>query len=674
MSVNPKILNTAAIKQFGFTATIDLENRKLIFDVSNLTVYGVGGAALVQGINFEVTDPSGIKLSAIDFPSKDINPVVGESTYELALPSGISLFGWYTIKGAIKDADGKIYTIELPAKEVCEPKGWLGEHVDGSFEMKTDCSTPSIRISETTNLTYLGKDFATRTQNATLYYPNGTSPEWNFTKTPVQTRKVYTGDYWLRAKTTADYHLDDYFFVRIAYYTKKKQAVTCRKRVAEVMCCIMEKQDEASRNAGNNRGRNALDKLNQISVPLLLAVTKESTGKDPSEEIAQIKSILNCEDCGCDGLNSLLETQLINGDDIPSYSFEGAGATDVDVVNNDETKNIVIKTKYVVVNKKVLGDLSFLVEMAADADNIFYSISFDYFNLSKTILETIRDNQTLKELLNSLVVGHVSGVVDMSFVNGKCVFDTTKFDYSLTYRRPAASVVTVKAIRIDGDLIQAPEPYLTTQTISIKTWLDAIGIGTFTITSTTDTETTLLVQKTGSTAVLGGMVFTEAGVDTEGGFIRVSKSLQDVIQSVIDYLCALSTLTVKLGKNDLKVRELTEAGYKDSMFGEAATLYELLKVLLSAHNGLVDAVGALSKPSCEDMKNLFTATDTDLLASDSVYGTKGGACAGITVKELAIEIMKLAQSDADVNTEFGKVTVDNSGATISSFTLTTTLE
>jgi hypothetical protein len=295
---NPRIVNTAEVKQFGFTAVIDLEARKLLLDASVLTLFQTGGQALSLGINFEVIDPAGVVIQAINFPQKFLDPAAGQLTGEIPLPSGIALFGKYDIRAQLKEGGGVVHEVVLPSKEVCEPKGFKDGLALGSFDVQTDCEAPFIRLTETTFLSYLGKAAVKIVRSGRLYHPAGTGEELAFAKTPFQTNRVYTGDSTVRNKTVADYDLGDNFYVRVAYATTKKISVTCQSRMARLLCCVSNLYARVEKECGTPAGTAARLKLDKAAMPMLIAVMKERSGQPATAEIEAAERILDC-DCDC---------------------------------------------------------------------------------------------------------------------------------------------------------------------------------------------------------------------------------------------------------------------------------------------------------------------------------------------------------------------------------------
>lgn len=676
---NPRIINSANIKQFGFKTVVDLETRKIKFDIAGLTIFEAGGALAVKGINFEVTDPAGAVISAIDFPNKDIDPAVNQTTFELPLTSGIALFDFYTIRAVIKDADNSLYEIALDPKKVTMPKGYSDDCPDGmvkgSFDVDVDCQLPRIRLSETTSLTYQGKEPYSKTAVGKLYYPRDTVAEWSFSKTPVSTKQVYTGDYIVRNKTIALYDLGDNFFVSVSYATSQKFDVTCGDKVCDVLCCIEDKYNEYKANCANARGERAKELLNAVSIPLLAAISKERCGKDASAEITEIKTLLGCDACGCSGSNKLIQPSAL-GAAASNLIFSGEDAATVTQTGD----NVVTKVKFVVVAKKDILDTNFTIDKVEDDHSVTYKVSYDYKKLTTTILNEIKNDITLQSFLSSLIIN--TGVNPaLVGLDGKCVISTTANNYTLVAKVQQGWHVVSVAIDID-DYPTPNDPTIDTVT-GLAIWLNSLNKGVFDVQQSGDT---LLVT---SAANLFTPVYLKLQqrhpkdpsvflAEYKEEFIKSSKSVTAVVQAVIDYLCALTTLEVKLGTDQLKVCSINQAGrVVTTQYGSQVTLQQYLIEQSTAFCQMVTRLAAVEKIDCAKVKALFVTSSAALAANDTLMGTKSGNCASIEIKELAIAILKLAQTDADVNAEFCKVTCTVAPpvcADIKSFTPTTILQ
>src|SRR5262245_60197542 len=99
---NPKIITGSAnVSQFGFKVTYDFELRRFLFDIQDQTIFtGSNGIEAVNGIAFQVIDPSGYKLDPGSFDDRKIDPTL-TSLKTIELPSSFANYGWFLIEGVL---------------------------------------------------------------------------------------------------------------------------------------------------------------------------------------------------------------------------------------------------------------------------------------------------------------------------------------------------------------------------------------------------------------------------------------------------------------------------------------------------------------------------------------------------------------------------------------------
>jgi hypothetical protein len=638
---NPLLINTDNVKEFGFKTTFNLEEKKISFDISNYTIFNIGGQNNIQGIDFEVTDPSGIKLSTINFEEDiDIIPANG-NTFYIDLPNGFAQFGWYVIKGVLKEANGSEYSIEIK-KNICEPKGFSNGVVSGLYDVKVNCEVPKIDVVENTNMSYSGKEPISIIRDGKLYYPSGTLDEVPFTFTPFQIiNSVYTGTYTIRNKTKATYDFGDLVFVEISYTTSKEFIVDCNSNLCKILCCIQEVYEIYSNDCKSQVGKNAKDKLDRIALPLSVAAFKEKCGQNASKEITEIEKILGC-DCRCGG--DIKKPTLVIGGSGNSVSVVGACATTVTPQTSGNTVHYEIKTKNVSIDKLIEDDLSFSIQRVDSACNVIYKIKFNYEELANTILNTISNNQELIDLFNSIVILTTGN--EINSIDGKCIMELGKYNYTArisTYRVTAQVI----GVLINGDGYTR-SPLNVKSTDIFEGWLNSLGLGIFTVTETLSKGGAVIIQSENNphnVELLNIRIIQGLDtVDSEIHFDKQSKSLKQLLQAMIDFLCELSTDKIKLGDN-ISLCKLNDDGTIANVpFDSTDNLLNYLKAQSQAFCKLVSYV-ANAVGSCAGMKSLFPLSTKQITNDDYVLGTKESSCARISMLELANVIIHKSFED-----------------------------
>lgn len=648
--MNPVSVNSANILNFGFKVTFDIANRLLKFDLAGFTTYVGGNNINTRGVAFEVIDPSGVIVhTGLSFVSRDIDTASGGTTYNLPIAGGDSIWGVWKIRGAIKDADSQIYYVTIPPKELCKPQNLTDENiVPGAFGINVDCYAPFIQVSETTNLSYLNKSPLSTLKSGVLYWPLGTVGQVAFTFTPFQDNRLYSGTYTVRNATTATYDLNDNAFVEVRYETSLEQKVTCASRVCDVACCISDLQSEYKNNIANNIGRRAKEKIDLISIPLLLAVSKEKCGKEASSEIQEIRDILGCE-CNCE--SKAVEGTLTQVGGGNALNVTGACATTVTPSVVGSTTTYTAKTKFTNVVKKDTGDLAFIVEHRSDNCNEYFDISFDYNKLAHTILITIQNDIDLKNLFNSLVI--ITGVnAAITGIDGKCIANLAACDYFL--QSSVQNGDTITGIDINGTVYAAPGGLLGTNEAGIQSWLNGLAKGTFAVSVGADTNPhPISILSTANTNKVNKFIVHHVDTDIEIVFAGTCKGLKELLQAIIDYICTLHLNRIKIGQ----ALGLCSIGSNGNViintYGSDTLAGDFIAAMNTAFCALVNKVVALSKVTCADLQAVYQPfPGTPLAPGDMIHGQKGEVCADIDLKELAIYILNLAKTDAQVNAAF----------------------
>ena len=631
--MNPIPVNSSNVVQFGFTASFDLENSNLKFDISAYTIFTTGGAANVQGINFQVIDPSGSELSSIDFPSVDINPGAGETTYQVQLSNSPSQFGWYTIKGVLRDQTGLDYVIEF-AKNICKPVGQVNGIVPGVLKDHVDCSVPMINIGELTNLTYQTLAPANIVKTGMFYYPQGTLPPVAFTYTPFEifgSGKIYTGDYTVKLKTVATYDMGDLCFVIVTYGSTLNFSVTCNSTLCEVMCCIEKLQNIVADGCSSAQAQDARKKLDQAIIPLIMAITMEKCGQDSGEMVQEISDILGC-DCQCDG--QAVEARPIYSL-IDPVVLQGQCGTTANLVGGIW----VIKSKTVTVNKLNPTDPAFLITTEQTDCNYNVTIGLNYDALTGTVLNVIKNSPQYVSILNSLIT---IPPLDLSGIGPNCVIDLSSCDYDLiTDASNVAKLVT--SIVIGGTIYAAPSGLNITNALGIATWLNSLNRGIFTVyyDSTTNPATTVVSTDNNPNSV-STMAFSLNGSPLVQQFSKSCASAEDMFKAIIDYLCGLSDDNIHLSQPYTICTLQTDGSIKSeqvSPSGENTLATLLLKYTIAFCASLAN-VKALAAINCTNIKNVFTDTVTTIVpATDGLYGSRGGNCGVWSIEDTVRQVL-----------------------------------
>lgn len=641
--------NSVNITTFKVAAEFDLYNRKVTFN--DISIYaGSSGSGIfnVLGISFLLQDQEGINLATIDFSdtSKYIVPsVTRQFEVDLSSMSYPFLFQTYKIQAAIKDADGSIYYTDVVFKKICQPQHLTESgYVPGIFQVLANCPDNVLTIKDLTVFTYNNQTPVLTTKSGTLSYPTGTQAAVSFTGTPWSNNVIYTGQYRVACTTVSEYDMGDDVSVLVTYLTNNVFDITCANRIADLICCMVELQTTYLKNCNNAVGKNAKQKLDDITVPFLLGLTKEINGQDASKEAEIIKKSLNC-DCGATSLRQNEFTPI--NPSSTSIVLVGAGGTTVPsptINGNTKTYNIT-SSIYQVVKGNTL-DLAFAIEVDTSVTNaVKYKITFNYNTIASYVLSAISADPSLLTILNSLITS--TGGVSLNGLDGKCVIDLSDINYFMTQSVNAATLVS--AISTTTQDYPAPASYFASDPTSVQSWLNGLGIGSFTVTYNNGVFSVLSLSNTFN---LSSISFTNPALTVV--FQKTNKTLVNVLQAIIDYLCTLTALKVALG-NTITLWQIDYNGNAFSnSFTASQTQQALNQGIADSIYNIVQTISTLTGITCSKISALFQDYPSVSFVSttDRLYGTLGGNCASLTDKQIATLVIAAINKYSDVKESF----------------------
>lgn len=638
-------VNSTNIGTFKFSASVDLYNRSILFDTSE-TTYNGSGIDNVAGIAFSLVDSQGLELMGVDWDNPQIVPSTDE-TYELDLTSSPInfLFQPYKIIGYIKDQDGTVYNTTEVLKKVCQPAG-INEsgYVAGDFEVIPDCINNTLTVKEFTVLTYDNKTASTVTKSGTLSYPTGTIAPVAFTGTPFYNNELYTGEYRIVNTTVATYDLGDDIFVLVTYLTNQPFPVTCSNFIGDITCCLTDVYNQYLKNCENSIGQAALQKYNSVLPSILNGLVKQINGQDASVEVALIKKQLNCN---CGGSSLRQNEGSPTNPAIYSILLNGVGGTTVGsptITGNTKTYNIASKTY--VVAKGDTGDLAYTITQDTSVTNVVtYKITFNYDTMATYILNAITNDPTLLNQLNNLVTGTGGSIVGL---DGKCVIDLSTSDYSVSQAVNNSTLIT--NIVINGTNYAAPGSLFANNASTVASWLNSLTLGTF---SAVVAGGVLTIQSVGNANVISTITFTTPNIVKL--FSATNATLVQVLQGIIDYICDITALQVKLGNN----LALCTFDYNGAI---VSTNYQSTNALSVFNAGVASAICNLANQiftltgiTCVKLRALFVDNTSALFsgATARIFGMdQNGNCVAFTPEQIGLAIMNSINTYSNVKDIF----------------------
>jgi hypothetical protein len=631
-------VNSSNINTFNWAANVDIQNRIVTFDTS-ATQYVGGGIGSVLGICFSMVDSQGVELAGVDWTNPQIVPSVSKK-YVLDLDSfPINfLFQNYQLIGYIRDSNGTIYQTVPILKALClVPEINDNGYVDGCFSVTPDCLNNILTVREFTVFIYNNLTPLTITKSGTLFYPTGTLAPIPFTGTPFSNNVVITGTYRVNCTSIATYDLGDGIAVSVSYYTDHEFPIVCSNFMGEITCCVNEVLDTYRANCENAVGQAALHRYNSVTPFITLGTLKQINGQDASKEVAEVKKMLNCN-CGTTSVRQN-EASPVN----PNYSIvlQGQGGTTaLPAYITGSTKVYNIASNTYVVGKGILGDLAYSISTDTSTPNVVrYLLTYNYNLQAGYNLNAIAADPTLLNQLNSLVTSAGGAFAGL---DGKCVIDLTKSNYSLSQTVNSSTLIT--NIVINGSNYSAPSNLFGNGTTSIATWLNSLTLGTF---SAALASNMLTIQSVSNSNTVSTITFTTPNLTKL--FSSTNATALQIMQAVVNYMCGLTDNQVQLYAN----LNLCTFDYNGNIVTTSFTATQPQSVynagVASAICNIANRMANLAGATCASLKTLFVDRPTvSFGVTDRLYGTLGGNCSSLTDQQIANMVIAAVGKYADV--------------------------
>lgn len=634
-------VNSSNIDIFRFSVTFDIYLRKIIF--KDLGTYI--NVSAVKGITFSIIDEQDTTLASFDFTDPQIKPQNSETTWELDLSStGLPFFfQTYQIVGAIQDSDDVIYYTTPAYPKVCQPVSITESgYVPGTFQITPNCPDNSLSVKELTLLIYNNQTPESVTKSGNFYYPTGTAPTFSFSGTPFSLIQVFSGQYRIKCSTVGIYNLDNDIYVYVTYLTNNVFDVSCSSKIADLICCMVQLQDTAIKQCNNAVGKNAHQQLSEITIPFLLGLTKEINGQDASTEAELIRKTLKCN-CG---VNSITQNEMspINPT-VYDIIIKGVGGTSVTNSTNGSTKTFVVSSNTYIVAKGETGDLAFTITTDTNTSKtVKYLITFNYDVMAGCILNAISDNPTWVSLLNSLISS--TGNVDLTGLDGKCVINLSSVNALLTQNVTASTKIT--SLSTSTQDYGAPDSIFASNASVVQSWLNSLGVGTFIVTVNSGV---LAILSLNNTFNLSTLSFSNPYITIP--FQKTNATLVSVLQAIIDYLCALTSLQVYLGNSlSLCLFDYNGVPYTENYLpGGRQSDYNY--GISQAICNIVNQIYTLTGITCAKIAAVFPESPNSVLGmAGRLYGNSGDGCVAWSPKQIALAVITAINSYDDVKSAY----------------------
>lgn len=587
----------------------------------------------------------------------------------------------YRVEFQVKDTAGTIYEL-FKSKEICRPAGLTKDYQDTFGHVKIDvealCDRSSLYLRDSTSKLYQGFTGVNQESYLVVDYPRdstGTLPapyELTSFVTDALVPFYQNGEHSVTYYSIWRYDLGDNVFIDIRYVAQVAFEVQCNIDLCPIACEVSALEASISDGSCGNVAE-AQRKLNLITPKLLrafIAKQNPTCGIDLPALIDEIKEIGGFS-CDCNTGSSGIGT---SGSTIPPFVFsvnnEGGNVvasfsvTDGNVVLNIKDKSYTFTP----------GSGAIQLATAIGATNNTVSLSINLDDLAEDIYQTTAASTYLLNLFNSLVL---SGGSNLS-VDGKCIFTNGTCDLTWTLTGITGANAQLVYIEVAGVMVSYPQAFNTGTLAAFQTYLNSLGIGTFTVTDLGAGN--VQIVSNANTFDLGDFVYIDSTVPskklatlTKDCSVVTDKTPSEIVQAIIDWMCPLGAEKVYTSESyDICYIDPVTLTKKTETIASASTLPTFFAALMARGCNTVDFIMSLKSVSCASIQALFATTANTMGANDFVMGTKLGDCARIYPVELGTRIMQLGAFDQNFITAFcAVVELCNGGKFCQPFTLFT---
>ncbi len=668
----------------GTTPSILLENQSSGPNMANVSYA------------FIVKSPSQTFIHDGNINAPDITGVWTTSTLSDAWPRPFNQIEWsgapYTFQVVAKDSDGNVYYGPTQSAAICRPNGNLPTSKNtfglSSVLVQVKCDQGRIFFQDTTNSSYKGLEGTIGSSVLRVNFPmdeTGTVPApfvgANFSTALVPV--TYSGKgYQYLATSIYEYELGEDTFVRIKYLKSDTFGVWCNIDLMPLICEYQKLIDsiETGNCANAEEANRKLMLINPKFSMVVMGMFQPLTGIDVPLLIEEIKEIGGFV---CDCCNAATGIVPTNSSVIDGYNFSVTSlGGDVEGSFAKNGNNIVLS----------LSDVSYVFKMCdgspaqSTAFEVFPSVSGDGYTktyclyvdivtLAEEILTAISTDANLVNLFNSIVNSSGEGGFDL-IVDGGCIFDSSascNYTFALASIPVNTTFAILSSIQTLSGNITPNFAFNLTNLAALQTYLNTLGIGTFTVTNPSG-QNVSIVSNANSNNLLGMLyknpTTTVAGLTKDcTGYVPISAN--QVVQNIITYLCAIDDSQVATS-DDYQICYInpTTGVQEIATVAAGAPLSEFLAELNTRGCQTINYILSLSATNCAAIKALFPTSNIAMQANDLFLGTKGGACAGMTPIEAFLYLLSYGQYNAEVLNAFcAMVNLCSGGSPCAAYTI-----
>jgi hypothetical protein len=603
-----------------------------------------------------IYSPTGTPIFQSDFDNPWITGLWTTEQITSAWPRPFGQIEWsgspYRVEFQVKDSDGNIYDLNKSGT-ICRPVGnnKSSTNTFGVVALTVDvlCERASLYIKDNTSKTYQGIEGVLSSSYLAVDYPRdptGVRPDPFIITSFVTDALVpftYNGNgYEATYYSIYTYDLGDNVFLVIRYTAQVTFPVQCNIDLCPLACEVKALEDNIK--SGNCTNIEEAKRKLSLITPMLLrafiARANPTCGIDLPALVEEIKEIggFSC-DCvnGSSGIGS--QSALIDGLLFTVNNEGGDVVASFSVTGNNVVLNIKDKS-YTFGQCSDSQSSAILLVPTTSGTNTNVCLKVNVSGLAQDIYNATANNTTLLNLFNSLVI---NGGFTLQ-VDGKCVITTGACSYTWKMTDiPSVTNATLTFISVGGVFQVINYAFNTSTLTQLQTHLNTLGLGTFVVTDLGGGE--VLISTDNNPLDLGNMVYSPDGNKRYAIYTRDCGGAQlltpsQIVQAIIDYLCALDDSQVKTSQayTICWIDPVTKA-VQTQVVDAGTALTDFIVALLADGCNTITYIMTLKELNCANIQDIFLPSEQTMQEDDYLLGTKVGSCARIYPVELGLQIL-----------------------------------
>lgn len=641
---------------------------------------------------FTVFSPSNTPIHEGEESSPDITGTWLNFTISDQWPRPFGQIEWsgnsYQFTAYVKDGDGNIYSSPVQNAYICRPPGntKASKTLYGlaTCYVQVNCQDANVYFEDTTNHTYKGLDGTIGSSVLRVVYPidaTGTIPDpfvINYFSNALVPITYSSDNYQFLSSSIYDYEFTDEVVVRIKYQSFNPKngspaitfAVMCNIDLCPLVCEIdkLRASIESGSCGDVAAAENKLIRINPLLWLVMMGIQQPLCGVDVPALIEQIKTIGGFDCNCCTPATGVIpdHSSIIDGYNFSIVTVCGDISGTVEKTGNN-IQFLLQDKKYVfeICQESPGVSTAFTIGAVENDCTKTYCLSVDSTQLAEDILNAIKVDGDLVNLFNSIVNSNPGAFTLV--VDGSCIFQSANsYDYEILMANVPADTTfaLLTSIKVGGVVHVVNYNFNLTNLAGLQTYLNSLGYGTFAV---SESSGNVLIQSTANpnniqqiTYKVSSTVYIASITQEANGFVAISAN--QVVQNIIDYICALDDSQVVTGAEYTICYIDPDTGDQSTTIVQTGTaLTTFITELLARGCDTVTYIKNRPAVTCDDMKTLFPENVLVMQTNDYFFGTKQAICSRVTPVEALTQMLRYGLYDTDAMTAFCAMVVACAG-------------